>query len=158
MTEFLRNSTYKVSLKKTLGGWKKFRLMTVLTPSLPMLGPLFQGFFSRIYLINGWQVYILGILSAKCFYLLKHCFNYIFQVSISYISRKVMERNNKLKSTKWKVLHKKKDLKFGPKKLFLNISDWNFKKLMSYLKLTPSNLSKYQKIEQNNNDNSSNKK
>ena len=128
MTEFLRNSTNKVSLKKALGGWKKFRLMTVLTPSLPILGPLFQEFFSRIWLINGWQVYILGLLSAKCFYLLKHCFNYIFQVSISYISRKVMERNNKLKSTKWKVLHKKKRSQIWTKKALFEYFRLKFQK------------------------------
>ena len=128
MTKFLRNSTYKVSLKKTLGGWKKFRLMTVLTPSLPILGPLFQGFFSRIWLINGWQVYILGLLSAKCFYLLKHCFNYIFQVSISYISTKVMEGNDKLKSTKWKVLHKNKRSQIWTKKALFEYFRLKFQK------------------------------
>ena len=128
MTKFLRNSTYKISLKKTLGGWKKFRLMTVLTPSLPILGPLFQGFFSRIWLINGWQVYILGLLSAKCFSLLKHCFNYIFQVSISYISRKVMEGNDKLKSTKWKVLHKNKRSQIWTKKALLEYFRLKFQK------------------------------
>ena len=128
MTKFLRNSTYKVSLKKTLGGWKKFRLMTVLTPSLPILGPLFQGFFSRIWLINGWQVYILGLLSAKCFYLLKHCFNYIFQVSISYISRKVMKGNDKLKSAKWKVLHKNKRSQIWTKKTLLEYFRLKFQK------------------------------
>ena len=29
MTKFLRNSTYEVSLKKSLGGWEKFRLMKI---------------------------------------------------------------------------------------------------------------------------------
>ena len=56
-----------------------------------------------------------------------------------------MEGNCKLKSSKWKALRKNKNLKFGPKKPFLNISDWNLEKLMLYLKSTPSNLSKYQK-------------
>ena len=46
----------------------------------------------------------------------------------------------------WKVQNEKtKNLKFGPKKPFLNILDWNLIKLMPYLKSTPSNLSKYQK-------------
>ena len=50
----------------------------------------------------------------------------------------------------WKVQNEKfwkkiKNLKFGPKKPFLNILDWNLKNLMSYLKWTPSTLSKYQK-------------
>ena len=29
MTKFLHNSAYKVSLKKTLSGWEKFRLMKI---------------------------------------------------------------------------------------------------------------------------------
>ena len=49
----------------------------------------------------------------------------------------------------WKVQNKKfctkiKNIKFGPKMSFLNVLDWNLKKLVSYLKSTPSNLSKYQ--------------
>ena len=53
----------------------------------------------------------------------------------------------------WKVQNEKfcakiRSLKFGPKKPFLSILDWNLKKLMSYLKSTPSSL---------NNDNSNNK-
>ena len=57
-----------------------------------------------------------------------------------------MEGNDKLKSSKWKICAKIKKPKFGPKKPFLKILDWNLKKLMSYLKSTPSNLSKYQKL------------
>ena len=72
----------------------------VLTLFLSILWELFQGFFPRIWLIIGWQVCILGVLSAKCSYLLKPCFNYIFQVSILSTSRKVMEGNDKLKSSK----------------------------------------------------------
>ena len=49
----------------------------------------------------------------------------------------------------WKVQQenfcaKIKNFKFGPKKPFLSILDWNLKKLMPYLKSTPSILSKYQ--------------
>ena len=116
MTKFLRNSTYKVSLKKTLGGWEKFRVIKLtcialcrFTPFWLRLSP-FPRIFSRIWLIIGWKVCILGLLSANCSYLLKPCFNYVFQVSILYISRKVMGGNNKLKSSKWKFLRKNKKI------------------------------------------------
>ena len=88
----------------------------VLTLFLSILWELFQGFFPKIWLIIGWQVCILGVLSAKCSYLLKPCFNYIFQVSILSTSRKVMEGNDKLKSSKWKVLHKNKKSQVWTKK------------------------------------------
>ena len=50
----------------------------------------------------------------------------------------------------WKVENEKfctktKNLKLGSKKPFLNVLDWNLKKLISFLKTTPSNLSKYHK-------------
>ena len=50
-----------------------------------------------------------------------------------------------LEFIKMKSFAQKKNLKFGPKKPFLSILDRNLKKLMSYLKSTPSNLSKYKK-------------
>ena len=122
MTKFLRNSAYKVSLKKTLDGWEKFRLIKLtcialcrFTPFWLRLSP-FPRIFSRIWLIIGWKVCILGLLSANCSYLLKPCFNYVFQVSILYISRKVMEGNNKLKSSKWKFLRKNKKSQIWTKK------------------------------------------
>ena len=116
-----------------------------MTLLLPILGQFFQGAFSRIWLIIGWQVCILGLLSAKCSYLLKIYFNYIFQVSILSMSRKVMEGNVKLKSSKWNVLRRNKKSQIWTKKTLSEYLDWNLKKLMSYLKSTPSNLSKYQK-------------
>ena len=116
-----------------------------MTVFLPISGQFFQGFFSRIWLIFGWQVCILGFLFAKCSYLFKPCFSYIFQVPVLSISRKVMEGNDKLKSSKWKILEKNKESQIWTKKPFLNILDWNLKNLMSYLEWTPSTLSKYQK-------------
>ena len=62
MTKFLRNSAYKISLKKTLGGWEKFRLLKidiysfmhiypVWTPFLPILGQVFKGFYQGFGLL-----------------------------------------------------------------------------------------------------------
>ena len=114
-----------------------------MTPFLPILGQLFQGFFSRIWLIIGWQVCILGLLFAKCSYLLKPCFNYTFQVSILSISRKVMEGNDKLKSSTWKFLRRNKKSQIWDQKCLIWVFlGKNFKKLLWYLKSASSNLSK----------------
>ena len=114
--------------------------------------------FSRIWLIIGWQVCILGLLSAKCSYLLKPCFNYIFQVSILSISRKVMEGNDKLKSSKWKVLCKNKKSWILTKKALIEYFRLKFEKANVIFEINAFEFIQIPKIEQNNNDNSNNKK
>ena len=129
-----------------------------MTPFLPILGQHFQGFFSRIWLIIGWQVCILGLLSAKCSYLLKPCFNYIFQVSILSISRKVMEGNDKLKSSKWEALRKNKKSQIWNKKALFEYFRFKFEKANFIYEINALEFIQLPKIEQNNNDNSNNKK
>ena len=114
----------------------------------------FQGFFSRIWLIIGWKVFILGLLSAKCSYLLKPCFNHIFQVSILSISRKVMEGNDKLKSSKWK----NQKSQIWTKKALFEYFRLKFDKVNAIFEINALEFIQISKIEQNNSDNSNNKK
>ena len=55
-----------------------------------------------------------------------------------------MEGNDKLKSSKWKVLHKNKKSQIWTKNVFFECFRLKFEKLVSYLKSTLSNLSKRQ--------------
>ena len=71
MTKFLANSKYKVSLKKTLGGWEKFFLWKLTYIALCKFSRFWLRFYSfwgnffkdlLISLIIGWQV----VFQAEC--------------------------------------------------------------------------------------------
>ena len=88
MIEFLRNSKYKVLLKKGKRSFFLWKLTYIALCKfsrfrLPF-SPFWDNFFKDllIWLIIGWEVCILGWLSDKYSYLLKSCCNYIFQLSI----------------------------------------------------------------------------
>ena len=115
-----------------------------------------KDFFSRIWLTFGWQVCILGLLSAKCSYLLKPCFNYIFQVSILSISRKIMEGNDKLKSSKWKVLRRNQKSQIWNKHALSEYFRFKFEKANFIYEINSLEFIQLPKIEQNNDDNSNN--
>ena len=125
-------------------------------------GNFFKDFFKDLayYWLAGlyYYLYYYLLLSAKCFYLLKPCFNYIFQVSILSISRKVMEGNDKLKSWKWKVLHKNKKSQAWIKKALFEYFRLKFGKANIIFENNALEFIQIPQIEQNNNDKNNNKK
>ena len=75
MTTFLGNSSYKVSLKKTLGGWEKFCLTYIAWYKFSLFWLRFSPFWGNFFrdllicLIIVWQFCILGWVSDKYSYL-----------------------------------------------------------------------------------------
>ena len=85
MTKFLGDSKYKVSLKKTLGGWKNLMKIDKCSFMWILVSPYFGAIFwsiSSFGLLLTYYCNILGWVSESYSDLLKPCCNFIFQVSI----------------------------------------------------------------------------
>ena len=115
--------------------------------------------FSNFYIINMTTFYLVNILNNSCRLSkinqqslnlglkLPHLsiFRLIFRKNNSYLKQPYIFQNAKFHA-------KLKILKFGTKNGFIWVFlDWNFKKPLSYLKSTPSNLSSCKVLSKNKN-------
>ena len=94
--------------------------------------PFWSNFFKDFF--QGFGLLLVGrpVFKVSCLSNVPIYWNLVlimfFQVSILSISRKVMERNYKLKSSKWKVLRKNKKPKLSTKEALLEYFRLKFEK------------------------------